>query len=341
MKSHVPHISAVFPAALLLAASFSSAAPAPEYTVKILNPVNNSPLEASASSINIRKDVAGNSCGSPEGCGGYRPALWPRGGAPVELKLFGIDHSIYKINDRGEMIGVADTPTGLNGVYWTRKTGELLQPVGRGFRNSPSGLNNLGVIIGSYSGPDGQQGPVVWFNRIPFYPTSAGPDASFTAINDRNQIVGTIFNEVHYAVRWDGFRLKYLPSGANAFPYDINDKGQIVGYSVNAGNTFPTLWSHGKVSYLSSLDGDTAATAALDINNDGMIVGSSGGKAVLWNKKLQVVNLNDHLSAAQKAAGIVLLSARAINEDGAIAGNARVPSSAVGTITRPFLMTPR
>jgi hypothetical protein len=331
--------SNIFAATLALAASFSGAAQAAGYSIKFLNSVNNSPLEANATSINNRNDVAGNSCGHPEGCGGYRPALWPRGGrTPIELELMGIDNYISHINDRGQMIGSADTPIGLQGIYWTRNGGEVLQPTGRGYRAKPSALNNLGIIVGSYEGPNNETGPVVWINKVPYTFKFLGPNPNFTAINDRLQIVGTVFDEIPYAVRWDGFRRKYLPSGANAFPYDINNKGQIVGYSVISGNAFPTLWSNGNVTYLPTLD---EASAPLDINNNGLIVGASGSKAVLWNEQRQIVDLNDYLSASQKNAGIVLMNAVGINDDGVIAGNALVPSTAVGMVQRPFLMTPK
>jgi uncharacterized membrane protein len=330
--------SPAWAAAITLAASFSGAAQAAGYNVKILNTINNSPLEASATSINNWNDVAGNSCGSPTGCGGYRPALWPRGGAPRELKLFGIDHYVADINDRREMIGSADTPTGLQGIYWTRNDGEILQPTGRGYRARPSAINNLGVIVGSFEGPDGQGGPVVWVNKVPYTFKFLGPNPDLAALNDRLQIVGTVFDEIPYAVRWDGLKPKYLPSGANAFPRDINNKGQIVGYAVISGNTFPTLWANGKITYLPTLED---SSAAVDINNEGFIVGSSGSKAVLWNRLHQIKNLNDYLSAAQRNAGIILVGASGINDNGVITGNALVPSSAVGMVQRPFLMTPK
>jgi uncharacterized membrane protein len=330
--------STILAAALTLAASFSGAAQAAGYKVKILDSINHSPAEAYAAGINNRNDVAGNSCGHPEGCGGYRPALWPRGGAPRELKLFGIDNYISAINDRVEMIGSADTPTGLQGIYWTRNDGEILQPTGRGYRARPSAINNLGVIVGSFEGPDGQTGPLVWINKTPYTFKFLGPNPDFAALNDRLQIVGTVFNEIPYAVRWDGLKPKYLPSGANAFPRDINNKGHIVGYSVISGNSFPTLWAYGKVTYLPTLEN---SSAAVDINNEGFIVGSSGSKAVLWNRQHQITDLNDYLSAEQKNAGIILVGASGINDNGVIAGNALVPSSFVGMVQRPFLMTPK
>jgi probable HAF family extracellular repeat protein len=68
--------------------------------------------------------------------------------------------------------------------------------------------------------------------------------------------------------------------GDSSFANAINDHGQIVGQYVANAKYHPFLWHRGTVTLL----GDpTVAGAATDINNHGLVVGSSGSHAFSWH----------------------------------------------------------
>ena len=79
-----------------------------------------------------------------------------------------------------------------------------------------------------------------------------------------------------------------LPGGDRSVASDLNDAGQIVGWSTNAsGATHAVLWADGTITDLGMLPGDISSSAE-DINDAGAIVGTSRptepglGHAFLW-----------------------------------------------------------
>jgi probable HAF family extracellular repeat protein len=94
------------------------------------------------------------------------------------------------------------------------------------------------------------------------------------------------------------------------------------------------LWQGGgKISALPSLPGaQQQESRAEAINNAGQIVGTSGGRAVLWQNG-RVLDLNAHIP---KDSGWVLKAATAVNNHGWIAGR-----STRDGIPFVFLLTPQ
>jgi probable HAF family extracellular repeat protein len=147
-----------------------------------------------------------------------------------------------------------------------------------------------------------------------------------------------------HAVFWHNNRASVLPTlGTNnccGSVFNLNDRGQIVGYSQVAGSAFThaVSWQNGKVTDLGTLPGD-ASSYAFGINNAGQIVGQSCAadgvtcRAVLWQHGTPI-DLNTLVSGP--ASG-TLYVAFDINDFGEVAGQT------VNSITEtepPFVAIP-
>ena len=167
----------------------------------------------------------------------------------------------------------------------------------------------------------------VWRNgTIRDLGTLGGRNSFAIAINGKGQILGgseTRTGRSHVVI-WQNGRVKDLgrlaPNGV--YLQDINDAGQIVGTLVTAdgyGRGF--VWANGRLTLLPPLPGH-ASSGATAINNQGVIVGSSGpdaggrSYAVVWSngKPRALPDLDD-----------VFVEAVDIGDDGTIAGNAHHP----------------
>jgi probable HAF family extracellular repeat protein len=113
------------------------------------------------------------------------------------------------------------------------------------------------------------------------------------------------------------FNLGALPGYTNSIATDINDRGQVVGYSYNRGGGFSaTEWSRGDVINLGGLPGYTDSFAYA-INDRGQVAGQSGNsllssRATEWSGGA-VINLGTLPGTSGSAAF-------AINESGQAVG---------------------
>jgi probable HAF family extracellular repeat protein len=148
--------------------------------------------------------------------------------------------------------------------------------------------------------------------------------------------------------------LPLLPGGNNSYALDMNDRGQVVGFSDTdvydldcaaartAGFRFQAvIWEpNGRVRQLVPLDGDTVANA-FGINNKGQIVGNSGvcanttpppypssPHAVLWERDSTPIDLG--------SLGGPVSGASAINNHGDVSGTAVTADGS----PQAFLWTP-
>ena len=147
------------------------------------------------------------------------------------------------------------------------------------------------------------------------------------AINDAGQVAGsasyaqgkenTVLWVKEHAVVWDPEGvikdLGCLPGGNMSWANDINDAGQIVGWS-NATSTeqlrdkHAVLWEKdGSVKEILAIP-DDESSEALAINNRGQVVGRRSRGAFLWSAETGMVDLKPQGSAV------------AINDSGQIAG---------------------
>ena len=155
----------------------------------------------------------------------------------------------------------------------------------------PSGINNLGTIVGSYYG-GGRFHGFVWQNGT--YTTLDPPGSTFTevyGINDQGDIVGEDFAPQHHGFILQGSVLSTIDfPGANTHaserPVGINNLDEIVGIYADNDSRF-----HGylyKADQFISIDvpfPGVTTTVANGINSKGDIVGtyrdSSGGHGFL------------------------------------------------------------
>jgi probable HAF family extracellular repeat protein len=174
------------------------------------------------------------------------------------------------------------------------------------------GINDVGQIVGDFA-----------------------PDAGLLGIHDRRAFLW------ENGVRQD---LGALPGHASGTALDVNQGGQIVGWSgtVDGVVSRAFLWENGVMQDLGALSGDVNSQA-LSINTSGQVVGWSGtpdrsvSRAFLWQdgemldlNGVLVLDLNGVL-----APNWVFTEATAINDAGQIVGVGRHNGQ-----TRAFLLKP-
>ena len=107
------------------------------------------------------------------------------------------------------------------------------------------------------------------------------------AINIRGEIVGTSQDAsgITNAVLWSHGALTLLAN--NAVPGAINDENQVVG-TIFTPPVSAFLWQNGTTTALPPLAGTVGSTTASDINDVGQIVGTSSNIAVLWRNGVAI-----------------------------------------------------
>jgi probable HAF family extracellular repeat protein len=275
-----------------------------------------------------------------------------------------------------ELGGFIPTTTNLvcRGFVWQNNVMRELPTLG-GTHGFAAGVNNRGQIVGWAETPVHDSTcvapQVLQFRAVLWEPKRGGiekrelppfgndPTSAATAINNRGQAVGISgicdqavgrFSALH-AIRWEANgTITEIPNLGGVTwhtPMDINDRGDVVGFSNPPGPGDPLgdfisrafLWVNGSTTAidLGTLD-DDAFSEAFAINAKGQIVGVSfggsfGSRGFLYENG-QLKKLNDVLGNGN---GDVFLSAQDINDKGQITG--RVLDAATGqTVT--FVATP-
>ena len=243
-----------------------------------------------------------------------RPFVW-RNGTTTQLPTLGGSNGIAsQINDRGQVVGAAETTT--------------LDP--------------------TCSSPAFTLQPALWDNgAIHKLPVLPGDDnAVANAINENGQVVGisvgTCSGSPAHAVLWEHGNITGLGSlGGTAFDEatSINNQGQVVGFSSLLGDTYfhAFYWSrHSGMRDIGTLPGDYYSAAAR-INTKGQIVGYScdvnfNCRGVLWEDGV-ITDLNTLIGASP----LLLQIAFGINSRGEIVGEALTSTGE----THAVLATPR
>lgn len=155
------------------------------------------------------------------------------------------------------------------------------------YQCEPKAINNNGVIVGTYFGeqyadPSLHKGFIYDNGNISYFGTSMGNHVYPYGINDNGQIVGTCGGKAFLYENGMMIDLEILSGHA----WDINNKGQIVGYGLN-GNKTAFIYENGQTFFLPCLNGHYAAEA-LSINENGWIVGTSYQDSSTWHAVLWV-----------------------------------------------------
>jgi probable HAF family extracellular repeat protein len=246
---------------------------------------------------------------------------------PIEGFL-GSDYSVsYDINDFGDIVGAANTATGLRAFRSRRNTAYIeLGPLSGDTNSAAFGINLSGFVVGYSSGPNGARA-VIWNSGglVQPLPALSGTNGSRAlAINDRGDVVGvskmpsgpraTLWVAPRITVR----NLGTLPGHGVSEALSISESGDVVGSSGNLQQRRAVLWAQGgAIRNLGTLPGG-ASSRALGINN-GQVVGTSktsdGEHAFLWTQAAGMQDLNSLLTSRS---GFVLTQAVWINSQGII-----------------------
>jgi probable HAF family extracellular repeat protein len=203
------------------------------------------------------------------------------------------------INDRGDVVGFADTDNGkgaIHAILWKggKAKGAVDLGVLPGYVSSEAyGVNDRRVVFGVLYDRQERMFPFRWANgRMTLLKAPGGglrpvQLAQRNAINARGEIAATVLvGDTPRAVRWSASgKASYLPSlpgHAWAWVFGINDAGVVSGWSRKLpnedGEENPVLWdSAGRVVALKTAAGqaDGIAEAA---NESGLIVGYLGNQ---------------------------------------------------------------
>jgi probable HAF family extracellular repeat protein len=205
---------------------------------------------------------------------------------------------------------------------------------------------------------------VLWENgkihELPLPASDSDPRSYALAINDNGQMAGSSGNCTTYdnhALFWqDSTKVTDLGSLGGKLhnaAYDINNQGQVSGYSDLSGDkTYPTssgpvytchafLWEKGVMHDLGTLPGDVGSSGD-GINNKGQVVGGSWDKeyndrAILWQNGV----MTDLNTLIPPDSPLYLIEADGtINDQGQIAGVALVTRGEQSGEVHAFLATP-
>ncbi len=232
------------------------------------------------------------------------------------------------------------------GFVWLRGVMTALPTLG-GNNSSVFGMNNRGQVVGvaeagsvdphCVSPQVLDYKPVIWqpgggLQELQLFPGDTAGGA--IAINDIGQVVGGSGNcapltpaASAHALLWRNGSVTYLGGFGgkmNNVPFDINNRGQIVGLSDLPGDTtsHAFLWQNGVMTDLGTLPGDFSS-GAFGINDKGQVVGQScdinfNCRAFIWQDGV----MSDLNSLISHRSALFLTTGSHINERGEIAGQA-------------------
>lgn len=285
--------------------------------------------------------LALNDLGQVAGYGLDGHAVVWNGTTETVLDKVGYSNYAAGINKAGQVVGTYDASCGcdphLHALYWDNSGASGAVLITKNKTSSVgTGISSQGVEVGyQYAAGDKDDSrAVIWVGTKSIELGTKGKHTSSvaTAINDVGQEVG-YFSRAgsKQAVLWDGITptiLTSLGKHSSSQATAVNNNGEIVGFANDPGRGWEAVvWTSPKKkpTVLEGIGGATSASFALGLNNEGEIVGYSveagthTKKATLWNNG-KVVNLNDYLTASERAAGWVLAEATAINNNGEIVG---------------------
>jgi probable HAF family extracellular repeat protein len=205
----------------------------------------------------------------------------------------------HSLNEAGQVVGVAETPTRTQHIFlWDKQQG--FRKLGRYDEPPHAGrlcINNVGQIAGTTSDSNGHRRAFfrdVNEDQRQMLGTFGGHHAVAQDLNDKGQIVGYAENAAleRRAFLWDpnsGMRDIGTLGGDQCVALRVNEAGQIVGWSLTKKGTLHLfLWD--PVEGMTDLGPSGSGPAHCYINNNGFVVrrfGTTAGKTYFatWTKE--------------------------------------------------------
>jgi probable HAF family extracellular repeat protein len=220
--------------------------------------------------------------------------LWDERGIHVLPELPGDTRSAaLSINDSGQAVGYSRVAGNRRAALWFKGTVSQLPPLpGGGTFDEGLGIGETGIVVG-FSGPSSDlTGIALWDNHgVHDLGSLGGKTGAGFAINNKKQVVG--FSDTWFGtedpVLWENgvlTDLGNLPGDVIGQAWDLNNKGQIVGWSAQSlDDTRPLypvihalLWEKGKLINLqTAIPANSGWTLlqAVGVNERGQIVVSA------------------------------------------------------------------
>jgi probable HAF family extracellular repeat protein len=269
--------------------------------------------------------------------------------------LGGLDSSARAVSSTGVVVGHADTAPGseergYHAFWWPPMAGVMvdLGVVGDDWNSAANDINATNQIVGASLAADGRSHAFLWDGEMHDLGTLGVEAAEANAINESGQVTGT---SASHAFVWmpdepNGavgtmVDIGALPGDVMSIGTDINDRGQVVGYSNDPEfASRPFLWTpdepNGSTGTMVELSyvADASGGIAEAINANGWVIGSTsvGGPiadelAYLWVP--DAPNGSVGTAVLLPTLGGDHADAFDINDAGDVVGYAQLPSDGV------------
>ena len=275
----------------------------------------------------------------PEQTSLYTQATSTTGVTVVDLGLLpgGTYASARAINSLGQITGLSNdsTLTGNKQVIWDAGTITPISACCAGGQATPLAINDLREVVAWENGGKGLSSAIYWNSSgqhsvLPTLPGGEGFAHAYD-INNSGVIVGDSRDSVNdrHAIIWNRATLSqdlgFMGAAYSWFndfssARGINDLGDIVGEGLIGQDPHAFLWRNGSYT-------DLGLGSAIDINNNGLILGwAAGGLPATWKNSVKT-----NLTALSGGIAYATYSALDLNNNGDIIGFSTVDQTSLAT----------